>query len=200
MRKEKEAEREAEDLTKLQERAGLLTYNILLLFNCRKRPERVDWIYAGSSVSSNSLAEEFLLGKRRFNDSRKDNLETESMAKIITGKPKSQTTADNPTLTPREMEMKLREDPLFTIKKKEKEVVDEILRNPLRKAQYQATTSSRPTRSSQNVYPDVGEDRHRYHRQRARENPATNEYRQRRESRSRSPERRRHRDSRPLKK
>ena len=101
LRKEIAQERELADLRQMQENAGFL----------QKKTEKLDWLYSGAPTSANSnLQEDYLLGKRKATD-------------IVTGKeeplPGSLVLKRNLSLKHKDLEAKIREDPLFAIKKKQ---------------------------------------------------------------------------------
>ena len=149
-------------------------------------------MYSGASASAGALSEEFLLGKRRFDQPPSRGSSTaDELSKTIPAR-----SAAAPSLVnTREMEMRLREDPLFTIKKKEKEMADEIMRNPLRRAQYEARlagTSQDPHRGPEQLgsargrhQKDEGSPAHGHHYRRS------DSRHQDRRNRSRSPRRER---------
>lgn len=72
----------------------------------KKRMERLDWMYAGTANQSAKAQEEFLLGKRKVDD------------KIETSFVRND----------KDLESKIREDPLFAIKRKERQIRQKISR------------------------------------------------------------------------
>ncbi len=130
LRKEKEAEREIEDMRRLQQAAGLIS----------KQSDRVEWMYSGANANSTSMTEEFLLGRRRFGqEGTKDfsSSETTDVAKslgAIDQRRSGPLSASQRANTSSEMEAKIREDPLFAIKRREQEIVQDIVKNPFRRA------------------------------------------------------------------
>jgi hypothetical protein len=116
LKKEKEKERQLEELQRTYEDAGF-----------KKRVERLDWMYQGPAGHARDINEEYLLGKRRVDE--KLGQGTINMNEEVVGVGASETPAG---LSQRELMMKLREDPLLTIRKKEVQVVEETLQNPLK--------------------------------------------------------------------
>ena len=101
LRKEIAQERELADLQQMQEAAGLVS----------KKTERLDWLYTGAAnISHSGVQEDYLLGKKKATD-------------ILSGKeevvPNSLVEKRNMTLKSKDLESKIREDPLFIIKKKQ---------------------------------------------------------------------------------
>jgi hypothetical protein len=111
LKKEKEKERQLEELQRTYEDAGF-----------KKRGERLDWMYQGPSAQARDLSEEYLLGKRRVDEKLKDDANglVETVVSIPAGLTDKQTLA------------KLREDPLWEIRKKETQQIDQTLQNPLK--------------------------------------------------------------------
>ncbi|PJF16697.1 hypothetical protein PSACC_03477 [Paramicrosporidium saccamoebae] len=135
LRKEKEAERDADELRKLQEEAGLL---------------RVEWMYSGSSVGATTLTEEFLLGKRRFDQLPPNDLDKSSAFDKISSTKQGLSSSNSLASSSRDIESKLREDPLFTVKMKEREIVRDIYENPLKRAQWEMAARKREAPKPQN--------------------------------------------------
>ena len=110
LRKEKQAERETEELKKLQEQVGIIS----------TKPERVEWMYSacGTSANNDSISEEYLLGRRRHNYKQSDNLNEQvkaiSSPLLLSNSPRG--------TSPQDIQKHLREDPLFVIKKAERNV------------------------------------------------------------------------------
>ena len=103
-------ERQTEELKRMQVEAGLIPESHL---------KRLDWIYQGTEHANDVVtAEEYLLGK-----------------KVKEEKPKKDTTLlfDEQQFSQKNEEFtKIHEDPLYYIKKKEKEKKNEIKRNPMK--------------------------------------------------------------------
>lgn len=90
-------------------------------FYCfRKREERLDWMYSGVVTSAKSLQEDYLLGRRRIGD-----------VAIIPVQREAVKQPDHSDVISRDMEQKLREDPLFEIRKQEYELTRSIIENPV---------------------------------------------------------------------
>lgn len=119
LKKELEQERRIEELRKLQEDAGLI----------KKRGERVEWMYGSAHGAPKDVQEDFLLGKRRVDDKKPAPLLEEAAAAA------AEKSGDGPFLDPRDLERKIREDPLMMIKRKEKQTVMDIVENPLKMKQ-----------------------------------------------------------------
>ncbi|KAI8377676.1 Pre-mRNA splicing factor-domain-containing protein [Radiomyces spectabilis] len=122
MKKELMEERQLQDLQRLQEDSG-----------GRKRSERVDWMYAapnagGRSGGVNSEMEEFLLGKKNVDELLRSKSSREEVASTADRFALSNANANNE----RDIQAKIREDPLLMIKKREQAAVKAIVDNPLR--------------------------------------------------------------------
>lgn len=91
-------------------------YNSLILF--RKKSEKLDWMYAGSSTAASAgIAEEYLLGKRRV-DSVLNN-----QTSVVSSKSAAKTTqnllTDDQSSLDKDLMRKVQEDPMFKIKQQE---------------------------------------------------------------------------------
>ena len=91
--------------------------------------------WSGYNDRPESIAEEYLLGKKRFD---KHNAETSAdeyqrLLQRRSGPLSASSTIHSAT----EMETKLREDPLFTIKRKEQEMAERLAKNPYKLARLQ---------------------------------------------------------------
>ena len=105
LRKEIAQERELADMRRMQEAAGFV----------EQRSERLDWMYTGAAAATTTTQaptqdDEYLLGKRKATD-------------ILDGKqepiPNSLVHKRTVVLKQKDLESKIREDPLFSIKKKQ---------------------------------------------------------------------------------
>jgi hypothetical protein len=106
--KERRKEKERAEFLKMQEDAGLI----------KKRAERLEWMYAGPSSNTAEIdeKEEYLLGKKKVKEEKEDyipGVKTKSNALIFKG--------ITPQNAHRDLQNKIREDPLFAIKMKEKD-------------------------------------------------------------------------------
>lgn len=127
LRKEREQERQMQELQRIHEAAG-----------GKKRPERVEWMYAtpaSSSGSSEAELEEYLLGKKRVDKLLQGN-EAAQLSRV--SDPGSQRDDSTGANSARDMALKIREDPLFAIKKQEQAMQEMLLRDPSRLRQMRA--------------------------------------------------------------
>lgn len=123
LKKELEEQRQLEELQRLQQGAN-------------KKLDRMDWMYAGSAnLSSITIQEEYLLGKRKITDTSNEYKALDSIS------------SDNSNIknNDRDMEAKLREDPLFIIKKKEQMIAKQLATNPIKMKRLQLANSIRST-------------------------------------------------------
>src|SRR5690606_20741188 len=89
---------------------------------CRKRAERQDWMHAGAASQSNIIQEEFLLGKRKIRQDVQEEKQITHESNVVGS------LFSNPNIDPqKEWETKLKEDPLFLIKKKELQVKNALI-------------------------------------------------------------------------
>lgn len=107
LRKEKQHERELEELQRLQDQVD----------GGRKRGEKLDWMYAGSSaMASSSTSEDYLLGRRRV-DSVLNSQSQQTVAKPA--RAPQNLLADDQSALDKDLLRKVREDPMFKIKQQE---------------------------------------------------------------------------------
>jgi len=134
LRRELAEERQLAELQKMQEQAGLI----------KKKSDRLDWMYAGSSHSNAELQEEYLLGKKRVDKeiTSSDTLVPNSLS------------AENVN-NDRDSMAKIREDPMLLIKRKEQLSLKEILDNPIRLKQLREMKEKRKRHNGKD-----GKDRH----------------------------------------
>ncbi|WFD18149.1 RNA-splicing factor [Malassezia caprae] len=107
LRKEREQERQMQELQRIHEAAG-----------GKRRSERVEWMYAtpaSSSGPSEAELEDYLLGKKRVDKLLQGN-EAQQLTRDAV--PTAQEDPDEARAS-RDMAIKIREDPLFAIKKQE---------------------------------------------------------------------------------
>ena len=140
MLKERAQERQVKELQDMQEAAG-----------GTKKIDRVDWMYNGPSAGQNGTTEEmesFLLGKRRIDVLLKDK-ENKSLEKAAT---EESVIAIQKAHTMRDTASKLRDDPMFAIKKQEQQALELMMKDPAKRRA---------------LLEDAGESRkHRKHRHR----------------------------------
>ena len=112
-RKEINEERRREEMERLQVEAGILP----------KRTPRLDWMYGGAVAQfAQQDREDYLLGRKRIDDAlASDTLATNAVLH----------TSGMDPLSDREIATKIRNDPLFAIKQREKERYKEMSANPM---------------------------------------------------------------------
>jgi hypothetical protein len=123
LKKEKEEERQLQELRQIQEAAG-----------GKKGQERLDWMYAaGPNQSSSAKAQEmedFLLGRKRVDSLIEQGT---SIDKLSANSKEVFSSISNPNANNyRDTQSKIREDPLFLIKKTEQANIKSIVSNPLK--------------------------------------------------------------------
>jgi hypothetical protein len=185
LRKERDEERQIEELQKLQEAAG-----------GKAVTKRVDWMYAGPSGDGAGITEEregYLLGKRRIDGLLKGNDDTQSLQKgAAVGI--DAVGAQNAN-SARDTQKKVLEDPLLQIQKQKMEMQLKAMKDAQKQKQYEEKRAkekerdkkhkhrhSRRDRSRSRSADDDRDRRHRRHRRDDRDG-------HRRHSRSRSPRR-----------
>jgi hypothetical protein len=181
MMRERQEERQIQELQEMQEAAG-----------GRKRPNRVDWMYAGPSSGQLGTTEEmegYLLGKRRIDNLLKgtENQKLEKSATV-----ESFTAVQNAN-TVRDTAAKIREDPMLAIKKQEQAAYEAMMNDPLRRRQLlkaagvEDTTSENLRRHHRHRHRHRDEERHSRHKSRRYdEDDGRNSYRHERRSDSTS--------------
>lgn len=191
LRKERQEERQIEELQALQEAAG-----------GNRRQARVDWMYSGPAVNGQGTTEEmegYLLGKKRIDNLLKNDeskkLEKQAGQESFMVVQNANTVRDTAT--------KIREDPMLAIKKQEQAALEAVMNDPVRRKQLLKTTGqleddhrskrrkherSREDRKDGDRYRSGHRDRHdnreRRHRSHRHQSPSSLR------SRSRSPQRR----------
>ncbi|KAI8142865.1 Pre-mRNA splicing factor-domain-containing protein [Fennellomyces sp. T-0311] len=189
MKKELMEERQLQELQQLQEEAGQ-----------KKRSDRLDWMYAapnqGAGKGNKDEMEEYLLGKRSVDHLIRDKNSKETVASSAAERfAISNSNANNE----RDIQAKIREDPLLMIKKREQQSLRAIIDNPLRmkelrkekkdkKKKKKKESESKPS-SRHHRHEEYSREERSRHRHRSRSPDRSRRYR----SRSRTPERRRHR-------
>lgn len=121
LRKERDRERELQELERLQEESG----------GKKRKVEKVDWMYnapaTGSNIDKNEL-EDYLLGKKRV----------DKLLKADEGLQHSRGSQQGPIAeqkaigTDRDIAAKIREDPMFAIKQQEQAAYQALLKDPVR--------------------------------------------------------------------
>lgn len=125
LRKERDREREIQELQRMQAEAG----------GGKKHQEKVDWMYAtpatGSGPSASDL-EEYLLGKKRVDKLLKQqDTQAQAIANQEVG-PSSASAGGNTIQNDRDVSDKIRLDPMFSIKQQEQAAYQALLKDPAR--------------------------------------------------------------------
>lgn len=140
LRKEREHERQMQELQRIHEEAG-----------GKKRVERVEWMYATPAAKgepSEAELEDYLLGKKRVDKLLQGNEMQQLSRTADVGK------ADpGDAMSQRDMATKIREDPLLAIKQQEQAVYEMLMKDP---------TRLRQMRAKMGLEPDRSERRHRH--------------------------------------
>ncbi|KAH6647149.1 Pre-mRNA splicing factor-domain-containing protein [Truncatella angustata] len=163
----------------------------------KRRLDRVDWMYQGPSdgIGTSEELEGFLLGKRRIDNILKgtDHQKLEKQAG------QDSFMALQNANTDRDTAVKIREDPLLAMKRKEQEHYAAMMKDPARQRQLKALMGKSDEASSRKE--DKSERRHRHrHRSRSRDRDQRHRRHHRSDSRERNQDgdgerRRRHRRS-----
>lgn len=155
LRKEREHERQMQELQRIHEEAG-----------GKKRVERVEWMYntpAAKSGPSEGELEDYLLGKKRVDKLLQGN-EAEQLSRTADIGAKDAPSAN----TQRDMAAKIREDPLLAIKQQEQAVYEMLMKDPTRLRQMRAKMGLEPERKERKHrhrhrdQDERREDRHRH--------------------------------------
>ncbi|OAD71548.1 hypothetical protein PHYBLDRAFT_101640, partial [Phycomyces blakesleeanus NRRL 1555(-)] len=148
MKKELAEERQLQELQQLQEQAG-----------GRSRSDKLDWMYAapnqGSNKAGGSDMEEFLLGKKNVDEILRNRGNGESLASSNDDRFALSNANAN---TERDIQAKIREDPLLMIKRREQQALRAIVDNPLRMKELKKEKKSKKSKK------DITSDRHRQHK------------------------------------
>merc|ERR1712150_4693 len=115
LQKELQEEARREELERLAVESGLK----------KKKQDRLDWMYQGNLQSN---TEEYLLGKRVDANVEVMKEEPETLASVSAA---SATIVKAPVINAKEVMLKMKEDPLFFIKKREEENRQELQANPI---------------------------------------------------------------------
>ncbi|RKP15213.1 Pre-mRNA splicing factor-domain-containing protein [Piptocephalis cylindrospora] len=184
LRKELEEERQLQALQKLQEDRGQ-----------RKKSERLDWMYAagpgGAPAIQSAEQEAYLLGQRRVDPllrQSKDDGIPAAGEEVRKGSARDVAYLGNQNAnTVRDMQAKIREDPLFAIKKREQSTIKTIASNPIRMREWREEKEGGGKKDKRDKEGGSRRDRH-HHRERKEEGRVRREKLSRRseESRKRS--------------
>ena len=121
LRKERDREREIQELERLQEEAG----------GKKKRVDKVDWMYnapaSGSNVDKGEL-EDYLLGKKRVDKL----LKGEEGLQHSRGNQEGPISEQKAVGSDRDVAAKIREDPMFAIRQQEQAAYQALLKDPAR--------------------------------------------------------------------
>lgn len=99
-----------EELYRLQSNAGLVP----------KKENKVDWMYSGESVKTNSkLSEDFLLGRKK--DTKNISKENSYAKRSIAGRLEASKKIERPRNSTKDNANRMRDDPMTIISKHEKE-------------------------------------------------------------------------------
>lgn len=181
LRKEREEERDLENLRKLQESAG-----------GKIAQKRVDWMYSGPSGDGAGVTEEregYLLGKRRIDHLLQNNEVKASLSKGAAASIDTVGEGTNNVGTARDIQSKISQDPLLAIQKQKMEMQLKMMKE----AQKRAKSDERRTKEKERKH----KHRHsRRDRSRSRDSEDERERRHRHRHRSRSRSPRRHRSDR----
>ncbi|EMR10701.1 hypothetical protein PNEG_00852 [Pneumocystis murina B123] len=138
IKKEIEEERQLQELQKLQEASG-----------GKKRVERLDWMYAAPHLSDDSKTTEemeaYLLGRKRIDEILKDD-----NTKLENGKKPFIATQNANTV--RDIQNKIREDPLLVIKKQEQAQYEAIRNNPIKLRQLMEAQNEKKRKENKNSH------------------------------------------------
>ncbi|KAG0301717.1 RNA-splicing factor [Dissophora globulifera] len=124
LRKELEEERQIQELQRIQEQAG-----------GKKRTDRLDWMYQAAptgAAQDEKALEDYLLGKRRVDDllNKKDG-SMQALSKTSDAFMNQPSKANSV----RDIQAKVREDPLLAIKRREQASMEALMKNPIKMRQ-----------------------------------------------------------------
>ncbi|KAI8375659.1 Pre-mRNA splicing factor-domain-containing protein [Choanephora cucurbitarum] len=124
LKKELAEERQLQDLQRMQEEAGT-----------KKRSNKLDWMYASPNAnlngSANNTMEDYLLGKKNVDDLLR--AKQKEQVQAATAAEENRFTLSNANAnSERDIQSKIREDPLLMIKKREQMALKAIVENPLK--------------------------------------------------------------------
>ena len=184
MMKERQEERQIQELQQLQEAAG-----------GKKRMARVDWMYSGPASGQAGTTEEmegYLLGKRRIDGLLKG---TENHKLEKSSKEDSFMAVQNAN-TARDTASKIRDDPMLAIKKQEQAAYEAMMNDPVKRRLVLKAAGAGESRSTEREHKRRKHHHHHHHRgseegnlrQRSRryDDDDAKRYRSRRQQRRRS--------------
>ncbi|KAF7723729.1 RNA-splicing factor [Apophysomyces ossiformis] len=173
MKKELAEERQLQELQRLQEQTS-----------GRQRSDRLDWMYAapnqGAAKPGSNEMEDYLLGKKNVDDLLRNKAASETVASSADERFALSNANAN---TERDIQAKIREDPLLMIKKREQQALKAIVDNPIRMKEL--TKKDKKKKKKKDIKDKS--DRHHHHRHSSSRHSSTRDH-----SRDRSRERRRH--------
>ncbi|KAF9953621.1 RNA-splicing factor [Mortierella alpina] len=123
LRKELEEERQIQELQRIQEQAG-----------GKKRSDRLDWMYQAApsaGARDEKDLEDYLLGKRRVDDI----LNKDSGMKALSKDSNSFMSQPSKANSVKDIQSKIREDPLLAIKRREQASMEALMKNPIKMRQ-----------------------------------------------------------------
>ncbi|KAF9565143.1 RNA-splicing factor [Mortierella alpina] len=123
LRKELEEERQIQELQRIQEQAG-----------GKKRSDRLDWMYQAApsaGARDEKDLEDYLLGKRRVDDI----LNKDSGMKALSKDSNSFMSQPSKANSLKDIQSKIREDPLLAIKRREQASMEALMKNPIKMRQ-----------------------------------------------------------------
>ncbi|KAF9397594.1 RNA-splicing factor, partial [Podila epigama] len=126
LRKELEEERQIQELQRIQEAAG-----------GKKRNDRLDWMYQAAPAAGardEKDLEDYLLGKKRVDDilNKRD-----SSAQALSRDSDAFLNRPSKANSVKDIQAKIREDPLLAIKRREQASLEAVMKNPIRLRQLQ---------------------------------------------------------------
>ncbi|KAJ3039004.1 RNA-splicing factor [Rhizophlyctis rosea] len=127
--KEKNEERQMQELTALNEATG----------KTKKRTEKLDWMYSSGPSGAQSIVDEdreaYLLGKKRVDKLVEQGKTVDEMSATSTFTRTNATAYGLTANTARDIQAKVRDDPLFAIKQREQASLKAVLNNPIKMKQ-----------------------------------------------------------------
>jgi Pre-mRNA splicing factor/N-terminal domain of CBF1 interacting co-repressor CIR len=152
MMKERQEERQIEELQQLQEAAG-----------GKKRAARVDWMYTGPASGQTGTTEEmegYLLGKRRIDGllkgSENQKLEKSSNEDAFMAVQYANTARDTAS--------KIRDDPMLAIKKQEQAAYEAMMSDPVKRRLMLRAAGAEESKSSDRDHKRRKHHHHHHHR------------------------------------
>ncbi|KAF9194038.1 RNA-splicing factor [Haplosporangium sp. Z 767] len=195
LRKELEEERQIQELQRIQEQAG-----------GKKRNDRLDWMYQAAPTAGakdEKDLEDYLLGKKRVDDilSKKD-----AGLKALSRDSDSFMNNASKANSVRDIQAKVREDPLLAIKKREQASMEALMKNPIKMRQLRESKEPKKDKKDKKKskkHKEDKADREERRKERSERKSSSSSKRRRSSSRDRrsdvSDSRSRSRSPRPLK-